>query len=534
MKPSSLKKVFGIISYFPNNDSAYHIETRRERTRRCSELLFKLEELWPDIDIIIIAQNWQDYHEPEIKNKIIKYDYDKLGILGARKELRKRFLESDYDYLIMLDDDGMIKCDDPSMYLAEIDNHPDGIGVIRHVGCPLMLLAISRTIYSQIDMPDLDAEKGQGFEDDLFVAQCFNRFPDKAFDFPKDCVIETSFKYTGEGACPSSWAKEKNYDWNYMRRLSEALIKSTVRTKSSDTSESDIDVVIPYVDARDSKWMLDYTKTTGIYSPTPVRFRSWGTLKYLFRSIAKNMPFVRRIVLILARESQLPDWVNQENVKVVYHKDFIPSQYLPTFNSCTIESFLYNISDLSEQFIYFNDDMFVINMMSKTDFFTDGKPHIKFIFSDSYQKSSMFRVQCRAGLDMITNALHRDKYPLGKLFNPEHTAAPMRKSTIQSVGELCKIPINNSISALRMPKNVNQYIYAYYEYYAGDYIDDLCAYLYLEISDNLTSIRNVMHTSEIQIVCLNDSDKIKDYKKTKSQLINLLEEKFPDKSKYEI
>ena len=92
MKPSSLKKVFGIISYFPNNDSAYHIETRRERTRRCSELLFKLEELWPDIDIIIIAQNWQDYHEPEIKNKIIKYDYDKLGILGARKELRKKFL----------------------------------------------------------------------------------------------------------------------------------------------------------------------------------------------------------------------------------------------------------------------------------------------------------------------------------------------------------------------------------------------------------------------------------------------------------
>ena len=52
----SLKKVFGIISYFPDNDSDYHIETRRERSRRFRELLLKLEELWPDVDIMVIAQ----------------------------------------------------------------------------------------------------------------------------------------------------------------------------------------------------------------------------------------------------------------------------------------------------------------------------------------------------------------------------------------------------------------------------------------------------------------------------------------------
>jgi hypothetical protein len=203
------KKVFGIISYFPNKDSAYHVETRRERSRRFKELLFKLEELWPDIDIMIIAQNWQDFELPKIKNKITAYYYGKLGILGARKELRKRFLDSDYDYLIMLDDDGMIQAEDPSIYMNEIDKHPDCIGVIRHVDCPLMLLAISKTIYSQVDMPDIDAEKGEGFEDDLFVATCFAKFPDKSFDFPKDCISETSFKYTGEGECPSTWARER-------------------------------------------------------------------------------------------------------------------------------------------------------------------------------------------------------------------------------------------------------------------------------------------------------------------------------------
>ena len=212
----SLNKVFGIISYFPDNDSDYHIETRRERSRRFRELLFKLEELWPDVDIIVIAQNWRDFELPEIKNKITTFHYGKLGILGARRELRKRFLASDYDYLIMLDDDGMIETEDPSVYMHEIDKHPDGIGVIRHFNCPLMLLAISKVIYSQIDMPDIDAEKGQGFEDDVFVALCFAKFPDKAFDFPKDCIQETSFKYNGVGKCPSTWAGERKYDWKHM------------------------------------------------------------------------------------------------------------------------------------------------------------------------------------------------------------------------------------------------------------------------------------------------------------------------------
>ena len=102
MKPSSLKKVFGIISYFPDNDSAYHIETRRERSRRFKELLARLEELWPDVDIMVIAQNWQDFAMPNLKNKTIIYRYEqKLGILGARRELRKQFLASEYDYLIM-------------------------------------------------------------------------------------------------------------------------------------------------------------------------------------------------------------------------------------------------------------------------------------------------------------------------------------------------------------------------------------------------------------------------------------------------
>lgn len=221
-----LKKVFGIISYFPNSDSAYHTEMRTSRTRRFFELLYTLENLWPDVDIIIIAQNWNGLEIPGIKNSVTVYHYPKLGILGARRELRHKFLESEYDYLIMLDDDGKISADDPSLYMSEIDKHPGGVGVIRHNRCPLMLMAISKDIYSQIDMPEIRAENGEGFEDDIFVASCFAKFSDKAFDFPQGIVTEISFRYEGSDKVPSTWSKEKKLDWTYMREHTKEIVKA--------------------------------------------------------------------------------------------------------------------------------------------------------------------------------------------------------------------------------------------------------------------------------------------------------------------
>jgi hypothetical protein len=214
----SLKKVFGIISYFPNSDTPYHTETRTKRTKRFFSMLYRLEELWPTVDIIIIAQNWQGLAIPDIHNRVTIYNYPKLGILNARKELRKKFLESEYDYLIMMDDDAIIEYADSERYLKEIDDHPNGVGVIRHNKCPLMFCAVSKSIYSQQDMVDIDAENGQGFEDDIFVATVFNKFPDKAFDFSPNVIKEISFRYDGElGAVPSTWSREKKLSWNYMR-----------------------------------------------------------------------------------------------------------------------------------------------------------------------------------------------------------------------------------------------------------------------------------------------------------------------------
>ena len=82
--------------------------------------------------------------------------------------------------------------------------------------------------------------------------------------------------------------------------------------------------------------------------------------------------------------------------------------------------------------------------------------------------------------------------------------------------------------------NVNQYIYSYYQYFTNAYVDDLCIYLYIEVNDNLSSIEDVITRSKIQIACLNDSDKVKNYKKTRAELLKIFESKFPNKSAHEI
>ena len=122
-----------------------------------------------------------------------------------------------------------------------------------------------------------------------------------------------------------------------------------------------MDIVITYVNGLDPLWQQDYQQHTNI----PIlekRFRDWGTLQYLFRCIEINMPFIRKVHLIVARESQIPQWLNQDTVNVVLHKDIIPEQYLPTFNCNPIEMNLHRIKGLDEEFIYFNDDIFPVNL----------------------------------------------------------------------------------------------------------------------------------------------------------------------------
>ena len=297
---------------------------------------------------------------------------------------------------------------------------------------------------------------------------------------------------------------------------------------------SSIDLIITYVNSSDQNWVRSYIKKTKTHNPTAARFRSWGTLTYLLRGVEKYMPFIRNVVLIVASPSQVPAWVNQENVRIVYHKDFIPEQYLPTFNSCTIESFFWNIPDLADRVIYINDDMFPVDLMSAEDFFTEDIPHIKFTDIETYSSRNVFRCQCRSGIDLLTNVLGVPPIESGKFFKPCHISNAITRQGFEAIKDLCADEIGKTVSTTRLPTNVNQYIYSYYYYFTDNYINDTVSYEYFDLcEDTLSSISDTLLCGGYQMLCLNDSDKLKNYSKFRSQLNSCFEQKFPERSKYE-
>lgn len=232
-----LSKVIGIISWFPEDYTE-----RKQRLDRFCKLLKGINKFFPGFPVIIIAQNWKDYIPAPQDNDFIIYHYGKLGILQARKELRKRFLERNYDYLIMFDDDAIIsELDKNSVkeYLKRIDQNPNGFAFVKndnptefvpYAPSQLNLCAVSRYIYEREPMVDVDAQKDEGYEDTLFSFLLHIKYSELEFDIPEG-VKSLHFKNPRiielGGEVPSTWARVryngKKRNWKKMEMRTRAL-----------------------------------------------------------------------------------------------------------------------------------------------------------------------------------------------------------------------------------------------------------------------------------------------------------------------
>ena len=143
----------------------------------------------------------------------------------------------------------------------------------------------------------------------------------------------------------------------------------------------DIDFVITWVDMNDAQWQKDFATHSGKIDNntnefSEARFREYGLLKYWFRGVEKFAPWVRKIHFVTC--GQRPEWLNTHHpqLHLVNHEDYIPTSFLPCFNSSLIEIYLHKIEGLSEHFVYFNDDFFIISPITPERFFTTDCPTI--------------------------------------------------------------------------------------------------------------------------------------------------------------
>jgi len=139
---------------------------------------------------------------------------------------------------------------------------------------------------------------------------------------------------------------------------------------------SDIDFIITWVDDNDPEWRTERAKYKGIKleDTRASRYRDWETLRYVFRSIEKYAPWFHKVFFVTC--GHYPAWLNRENPKLqfVKHSDYIPEQYLPTFSSRAIDMNFQRIKELSEKFVYMNDDMFLVAPTKENDFFRNNLP----------------------------------------------------------------------------------------------------------------------------------------------------------------
>lgn len=152
----------------------------------------------------------------------------------------------------------------------------------------------------------------------------------------------------------------------------------------------DVDAVIIWVDGEDEKFILRKNKfveeKNKFESTNKTRFNQVNEISIVVRSIFKFASFVRNIYIVtdqqtpeIFRQSKAWSPFYKDRIFIVDHKEIFSGHLsvLPTFNASTIETMLQNIVGLSEHFIYFNDDMFLIKPTKKDDWFDNGKPIVR-------------------------------------------------------------------------------------------------------------------------------------------------------------
>lgn len=95
--------------------------------------------------------------------------------------------------------------------------------------------------------------------------------------------------------------------------------------------------------------------------------------------LLQNLPWLRCIWLVTMRPQQPKCMLRSEfrqRVKIIHHDEFMSKNDLPTFNSFAIEANIWKIKDLSERFVYLNDDFYILRPMTKENFFKFRTPRI--------------------------------------------------------------------------------------------------------------------------------------------------------------
>jgi len=326
-----------------------------------------------------------------------------------------------------------------------------------------------------------------------------------------------------------------------------------------------IDIVLPWLDFKDINWQKSFVHYKKKVENIEIdlndfsRYRDYGTLKFWFRMIDLNMPWVNKIHLVTA-DGQVPEFLNDnDKINIVHHNEFIDQKYLPTFNSSAIMINIHKIPNLAEKFILFNDDMFIMNPIKSSFFFDEENlPCDSQILSPIFPGTDGFSHIILNNLSIINK--HFEKKNLNKLINLKYSFADIIRNitnlplnfipgyydyhlpTAYTISEFEKvwemertILESTSSNKFRKATDVTEWLVRYWRLSENKFSPvnyRKLGKLY-ELNDVNQFIKDV-EDSNLIAACINDSNDTLDYEQRIAELNQFFQAKFPNKCRFEV
>jgi hypothetical protein len=248
---------------------------------------------------------------------------------------------------------------------------------------------------------------------------------------------------------------------------------------------------------------------------------------------------VRKIWVVTA--GQRPEWLvaDDERISIVDHADILPTDALPTFNSHAIEAALHHIDGLAEQFVYFNDDMFVARPARPELFFTPNG--LARVFSSDARPPG---IEDDSTLAVDTGA-RRGRELLAERFGrvvtakPFHSPYPLLRSACAAMErEFPEAIARTQNSRFRAPTDVStaasfaqHYALATQRAVPGEVATE---YVHVESGRLTWHLDRIRHGDDLDTFCINEtSDLAGGHAEREQQIADFFDEVFPVEAPWE-
>lgn len=310
-----------------------------------------------------------------------------------------------------------------------------------------------------------------------------------------------------------------------------------------------VDIVYTWVDDAQSGYremIHQYGSTADDLNPNRTR-DNLDLLKYSLRSLEKFVPWVRNVYIFTCRP-QVPIWLKTDSKAIIIHHDeIIDKDNLPTFNSFCIVSYIAGIKNLSDNFLYIEDDMLFGNMVSPTTFISSENkiviyPRIEITVPGHNKDNNKMPPWNKAV--SFCNFLLDQKYSFKRRRSVNRIPLMIEKNTWNAmIDNWCEAFTHTRKSKFRSQHNIApEYLYPYFLYYENKAVmesifETFKKSFYLGLDNNFLITSSGLKLIELlkpEMYCLNDNFGTVPDSGIVKYIRKFLENFYPEKSSFEI